>query len=330
MPGPVLLLGPQRPVPNMPAALATVPGAGRVVYITAGWRHEENDDEALKRDVGVDGHPLALYQWFEELARTAPDLFAAHHQQQDEIRRLKALYRLRLDPALEALRVLLAHQRQQPDSDFIRWELEDATAVLKGLRERFVTQCDAVRARFLTRWNPYEHKRVRTRIAELRAILGEARVVLIAGGHVGVLRNRLEFFGLADLLRENVERGMGLIAWSAGAMSLTDYVVLFHDDPPTGQSNPEVLDRGLGLAPGLVALPHARSRLDLDDPLRVGVMASRFDPIPCVGLENGAWLERIPDALAPGGGHWMNRGRADAALRLEKDGTTSHLESPHA
>ncbi len=44
-------------------------------------------------------------------------------------------------------------------------------------------------------------------------------------------------------------------------MVVCETVVLFHDSPPQGAGNAEVLDAGLGLARGVIALPHARRRL---------------------------------------------------------------------
>jgi hypothetical protein len=49
-----------------------------------------------------------------------------------------------------------------------------------------------------------------------------------------------------------------------------------------------VLDHGLGLAPRLVALPHARKRLRLGDATRVGLFARRFGPALCAVLEGGS------------------------------------------
>lgn len=320
--GPLYLLGPQRPNANMPTALATVNRPGRVLYITAGWRHDENDDEALRRDLGTGGFPLPLYAWFEELAKTAPDLFAAHHSQQDEIRKLKTLYRARLDAALQAVRVMLAHAEQRPDVPYVKEEFDDAIASVRALRQRYIRQCDSIRERFAEKWDVSRNRQVARRMIEIEGLVREARAVLIAGGHVGVLRNRLEFFGLGPILQRARHRGVGIIAWSAGAMALTDEVVLFHDDPPVGQSNAEVLDRGLGLATGIVALPHARERLWLHDRTRVAVLGWRF-AVPVVGLENGAWLEQRDGA-------WVNRGQADAAYQLCPDGATRLVDTFHA
>ena len=81
-----------------------------------------------------------------------------------------------------------------------------------------------------------------------------------------------------------------VIGWSAGAIAITDRIVLYHDSPPQGPGNAEVLDRGLGLCRGVVALPGAGQRLRLDDPERVSRLAGRFAPSLCVALDDGAAL----------------------------------------
>jgi hypothetical protein len=82
-----------------------------------------------------------------------------------------------------------------------------------------------------------------------------------------------------------------VIAWSGGAMALTERVVLFHDRAPQGYSHAEVYDDGLGLARGVVLLPHARRRLLVDDRTRMGVLARRFAPAQCVVLDDGARVD---------------------------------------
>jgi hypothetical protein len=74
-------------------------------------------------------------------------------------------------------------------------------------------------------------------------------------------------------------------------MALSETVVLFRDDPPHGPGHPEALGRGLALASGVVPLPHARWRLNLDDGPRVLVMARRFAPAACVPMDEGARLD---------------------------------------
>jgi peptidase E len=322
MRGSLHLLGPQRTSPNLPAVLHQIPGEGPTVTITAGWRNEEGDDEALRQDIGGSGVMLPLYRWFDELTVTAPTLIEAHGAQQREIRALKQLYRLRLEPGILALRSLVAHRARHPDRGEADAEIADAISSLVLVRERFVTRADEVRRRFAERYRPFENEHVRLRIDEIRRVLAEARAVCIAGGHVGVLRNRIEFFDFGAALEEAFERGTSVIGWSAGAMVLTERVVLFHDDPPVAQANAELLDRGLGLAKRLVVLPHARERLFLDDPVRVGILAARFSPIPVLGLENGAWLREENG--------WVNAGTRESVVRLWPDGRVTPFEVVHA
>ena len=101
-----------------------------------------------------------------------------------------------------------------------------------------------------------------------------------------MLLSRLRLFDVVPLLD-----GRPVFAWSAGAMAVCDRVVLFHDSPPQGAGDPEVLDAGLAMCRQLVALPHARTRLKLDDPVRVSLFARRFAPATCVVLDAGARLD---------------------------------------
>ncbi len=86
------------------------------------------------------------------------------------------------------------------------------------------------------------------------------------------------------------------MAWSAGAMALTDRVVLFHDRVPQGPSHAEIYDDGLGLIHDVVLLPHARRRLLVDDRVRMSVLARRFAPARCIVLDDGVRYD-----LSPGG-----------------------------
>ena len=76
-------------------------------------------------------------------------------------------------------------------------------------------------------------------------------------------------------------------------MALGERIVLFHDSPPQGAGHAEVLRSGLGLYAGIVALPHARRRLKLDDPDRVSLFARRFAPDRCLAFDDGARLDLL-------------------------------------
>ena len=90
-----------------------------------------------------------------------------------------------------------------------------------------------------------------------------------------------------------------MIAWSAGAMALTDRIVLFGDRSPQGPGHPEVYGSGLSVLRDVVLLPHARARMLLDDTPRMAVFARRFAPARCVLLDSGTRIELDGARLAP-------------------------------
>ena len=67
-----------------------------------------------------------------------------------------------------------------------------------------------------------------------------------------------------------------VIAWSAGAMALTERVLLFHDRAPARPvARRSSSTAASGWLRGCVLLPHARRRLRTDDPSRMAELASR-------------------------------------------------------
>lgn len=325
MSGPLVLLGPQRPHANLRAALDALDGegsasgrspAGPVVCVTAGWRQDEADDGTLRRDVHPDAVSLPLYAAFERIAAIAPELAGAYKERQARVRKLKALYRVRLHPSLSSLRRLVS--RASEDSELAGPFLESAVRALREIDETFLAAVSETHNRFEGALDPHAHPEVARVRAWAEHLLADARAVVLAGGHVGVLRNRLAFFGMDALLKAASAAGVPIVAWSAGAMSLTDRVVLFHDDPPHGVGDPELLDRGLGLVHDLVLFPDASHRLRLEDGPRVGSLARRFSPARCVALESGAWL-----TLREGG--WVSHGPPETARELRPDGSLQPL-----
>lgn len=321
MPGPLFVLGPQRPEPNVPKALAAVPGHGPVVLISAGWRLDETETPDVLRRMGIPVVHLPLYAWFEEVRERAPALESAWSARQSDIQAFKHLYQVRMRSLLEACATLST--TTDPTDRSAREELDDAVEDVRRLDDRVLERTGQIIHAHPDTLHTWEHPVVAPRHAEARELLMSARAILVAGGHVGVLRSRLWFFGLHRLLPEAWENGAAVIAWSAGAMALSERVVLFYDDPPEGPTWPELLDKGVGLLPQAVFLPHARQRLRLNDRVRVGLLASRFGPGACLGLELGAWLEW--DGTA-----WINRGDPNAVIHLHSDGHVSSWEGPGA
>ena len=137
----VVLLGPQRPRPNCPEVLEEVaPGDGPVVVLRAGWRHDETDDEAVRRILGPQTQVLPLYGWFDIVEREVPEIQAAYRARQDALIAIKRLHRRRLGPALQAVRDL----RQSQDGPHGREALALAIEDLRRIDAQLLEANDAV------------------------------------------------------------------------------------------------------------------------------------------------------------------------------------------
>lgn len=298
----VHILGPQRFRPNLAEAVRAAGIEGTIATVTAGWQEREAEDDELREHLGGRAVNLMLHSRGEEVFESDPDLARAHKERQRTLRKLQVLYRARLAHAAEAAREIAqrtdaiggpgpesadADSRRTRDHDpLVEEETQDAVRAIRDLDARHYQRVSRVHADFESAWTPLERPEIDRHRREIAAVLAGASALALAGGHVAVLLNRLRLFGLLGMTR-----GLPIVAWSAGAMVLPDKVVIFHDSPPHGPGNAEVLDRGLGVCPELVPLPHARRRLRLDDPARVSLFARRFAPAACVVLETGSRLE---------------------------------------
>jgi hypothetical protein len=171
--------------------------------------------------------------------------------------------------------------------------MSDALAVVRLVDENHLRRVRAAHADFYAAWRPQDRPLVAEHREAVRQLLSGAAGLVVAGGHVGVLVRVLHLFHVAPHLPGT------LVAWSAGAMALTERVVLFHDKAAQGPSHAEVYDDGLGLLRGVVLLPHARRRLRVDDQLRMSVLARRLAPARCVVLDDGVRLDLGPDDGLP-------------------------------
>ena len=301
MPG-VTLLGPQRRNPNLVESVDRLGIDGRVAAITAGWQERELEDDELRAHLRRPVVNLRLHWRSEQAFEADPDLFKAHRARQDRLRALQRIYRYRLDFFLEPARELL---RRTGDPTVLDPARDSAIEAIRRLDQEQLEQIREVHREFERRHAPRQRPSVMQHRMEIADILGGCAAVAIAGGHVAVLINRMRIFGVDELFAD-----LPIFAWSAGAMALSERIVLFHDSPPQGAGNPEVLDEGLCRFRGLVPLPHAETRLRLEDPARVELFARRFAPAICVPLHGDAHLDWDGEAWIPGGG----------ARRLTEDG----------
>jgi len=167
-------------------------------------------------------------------------------------------------------------------------EFEASLELVRAIDRDHLARCRAVHAEFDTQIKPRDRFALSRHTAELKALIAPTDAIVIAGGHVAVLLNRLRLFDILHLIGDRP-----IIAWSAGAMTMTERVVLFHDDPPTGKAISEILEAGFSLARDVVLLPGAKSRLRLTDKDRVAELAHRYTPATCVTLDRGAkiWID---------------------------------------
>lgn len=279
-----VLLGPQRRAPTVGDVLTRLGLEGATVAaITAGWEEREAEDLELGEHLGRPVVNLDLHERAETLLRADAELHEALRQQREHLRELQRLYRLRLRHVAPAAEELL---RSRGPEALLEPERTAALDQLRTLDEHHLERVRSLETELFERTGLASREDLVRQRHEIADRIREADVLLVAGGHIGFLYNRLWLFDVLDL----VPPKMPIVAWSAGAMVLSERIVLFHDAPPQGRGWAEVFGPGLGLFRGVVPLPHARRRLHLEDPVRVQMLSRRYPDALCVALDEGSEL----------------------------------------
>ena len=286
----VTVLGPQRQ-PTLGRVLAKLSTDGPIAAINAGWQEREGDDAELMALLGDRGRNLRLHaRWFDAL-QADPEYATAEREHRVVLDQVQQLYLLRLDHALRATYGVL--QRAEPHPRTRDAAAADALEIVRLIDATHVQRIRELHDAFVEAWSPAARYTFAGHVAEVAEQLSQAGCLVMAGGHVGELLWLLEVFDVARHLPAQV------VAWSGGAMVLTERIVLFHDRVAHGPAQAEVLNRGLGLLRDVVLLPHARRRLRTDDPVRMSVLARRFAPARCVVLDDGVTLDLGRDSTLP-------------------------------
>jgi hypothetical protein len=284
----ITVLGPQRR-PTLDAVAGSLGLTGPVATVTAGWQEREPDDAELDGLLGGRGASLGLHARWQDVLERDPEYAAAERGHRVALAERQELYLVQLDGAVGALREVC---RQGGSRGEIRDAARaDAEAVVRLVDERHLARVAEAREEFERAWRPGERDAVAGHRAAVRDVLDGADALVVAGGHVGVLLHVLRLFA--------VTAPPVVICWSAGAMALTERVLLFHDRAPHGPAHPEFLDAGLGWLPGCVLLPHARRRLRTDDPARMAELAARVAPAAAVVLDDRMRLDVLEDGPLP-------------------------------
>ncbi|MDX1460799.1 MAG: Type 1 glutamine amidotransferase-like domain-containing protein, partial [Xanthomonadales bacterium] len=264
----------------------------------------------VEREVGRGLRDLHLYRRAEQVFSGDPSLVEAYRARQDRLIRLQRLYRQRLRQLVSAAIDLYALQGEPA---LLTPERRHAISQLRSLDAHHVARVRAIHAEFEADFDPVINPLLARHVAEISSILDGCAGLLITGGNVAVLLNRMRLFGIGSRLDS-----IPVVGWSAGAMVLTERIVLFHDKLPRRRRDAEILSPGFGLLPGWVFLPDAAHRLDHDDVLALDVMARRFQPARCVLLDNGVHM--VCDGQQPLAGQALRSiergGRIGALPRL--------------
>lgn len=301
----VVLVGPQAPSPDIGEALAELGIRGRVALVRAGYQERESEDGELVAAMGAPVVNLRLHARGVEVFRDDGEFTAAYKVRQQRLRLMQGFYRTRLEKTEDAARTISV---RYVDPELLAQEEQASVSMLRHLDGDHVRRCQALRHAFDARWRPQERPLIARHCQEVREELASCEALVIAGGHVATLFNRLELF---DVLSAAADKP--IVAWSAGAMVLMDRVILFHDYPPYGSDIAQVLDAGLQRVRGFVALPDPRRRINLEARAGIQRFARRMAPATCVVMDHGARLVFEDGRLV----------RAQCA-RLEADGAVEH------
>jgi len=294
-----ILLGPQRFMTTAGTALRSLGVEGPVATVNAGW--EEREDAVGELDEVLGGHTRHLRLYHRTLDVIAKDdrFAAAALAFRDSHDELLSWYRLRLQNALDGVYAVQRRAREGvgrgASSAVAAAAVDDAVESVRHLDAWYAAQLKSLYTRLDEQAPIDESGVIAWHRGEIAAALDEAAALVLTGGHVGTLLRALRLFAI------RIPEELPVVAWSAGAMVLTERVVLFGDFGPEGASEAEVFDRGLGRVPGIVALPHARRRLRLDDQDRCAAMARRFVDRHCLLLDDGTALEFGDDGALPPG-----------------------------
>ncbi len=276
------LLGPQRPIVNIDLAFNALGDGGPAAVVSAGWQDAEGDIKEVQEIAARPLIDLHLYQRAEDVLASEAGLQELYRERQNRLQELQRLYRLRLRQSMLAARRLL---RVDGDPAVVQHEQRHAIAQQRALDRHHLQRIAAIHKEFDTRVANERLPKLREHAKEIAHVFAGCQSVVITGGNVAVLLNRLRLFDVGSIIKTK-----HIVAWSAGAMALTDRVVLFHDNTPQGRRDAEVFEQGLGIVNDIVLLPDAKHRLDVSDKIHVALFCRRFAPTNCFTLNSGSLL----------------------------------------
>ncbi|MBJ7609634.1 MAG: hypothetical protein JF887_09455 [Candidatus Dormibacteraeota bacterium] len=278
-----VLLGPVGDGAPVASELASLNVDGPVALVTAGWEEAERNDAELDRAIGGGTRNLGLFGRRLDIMESDPAYAASERALRVLVADMREVYLVQLRYALRAVEGVRQHAAKA--RRLAGGELEEAIETVRNLDERYAARLAEAHGAFYTAMPPHDRPVIAQHRAEVAAIIAGCDAVAVAGGHVGVLTDALHLCNLGAALR-----GRPMVAWSSGAMAVAERVMVVDDHDLAGRPD-EVLTRGIGVVHGVVPLPAARDRLDIDARNRRAVLARRVAPRVCVLLDQG---DRLP------------------------------------
>lgn len=285
-----VLLGPQRFRTTVGPVIRTVAPEGTIATVTAGWRDRESDTVELDATLEGRGRHLNLYGRLNDVLDSDRPFATAALAHRDAVDELVGIYSLRLQRVLESV---YAVQRRSVRKDLAASALADGIRLVQSVDQWYLDAVDQLHGELWAAAPAEDSEPIQRHRAEVAEAVRQASAIAIAGGHVGLLLRCLKLFAV------DLPTHLPVVAWSAGAMSITERVVLYNDRGLSGVIGSEVWDRGLGRAPRIVAMPHARRRLQMDDPMVLRVLVRRFGDARCLLLDDGASVALGPNGELP-------------------------------
>lgn len=287
-----ILLGPQRFLRTAGSAVRSVAPSGTVATVTAGWRDREGDDAELDEALDGRSHNLRLFERFVDVLAKDSGFATAALAYNQGIDEAAALYTLRLQRTLD---IVYAVQRRTARPDITDSAVVAAVQSARDVDSWYLSVVAQLQRELELTAPPEDSEVIQQHRSEIARILEDATVLAIAGGHVGQLLRCLKLFDV------RMPPSLPVVAWSAGAMAITDHVVLYNDNGPEGIRGGELWDLGIGRVHRVIAMPHARRRLRLDDPARTQIFVRRFAASTCLLLDDGTRVRIEDDGRIPDG-----------------------------
>lgn len=295
----------------------------RVLLVTAAWGDHEHDEAHVKRALNAIGLTsqfeagfdrahvnLSLLHEVRGLARTAPRLLAAWHEERriaemarvfylEHNAHLIQLFRRTLaagkreDPALTVPRLAADRVHHGGGRRLLRYtlsrQLRQALDTLEANDDHLVDLLDEIEQRAFDAAGLAYDPAWRAAQERLEQRILSANTIILFGGQLDLLLDALRFFRLRDVLGEALRRGVQIVAMSAGAMVLCERVIIYDDFSATRRDF-QLYDRGLALVRDIQLFPHCMERIQTDDADNLAYLARRFRHHACVGLNQRSFL----------------------------------------